>query len=95
MVLVVLVALLHWPIDLAGIEPFDAFAVTVAGTATIAVAVVGLAASAVVPMAYCRFGCPTGALLTGLRYNRHSDRFTKRDALAVALLILAIVARLL
>lgn len=90
---VLLVALWHWPLDLAAIEPFDAFSWGVAGAATISVAIVGLAASALVPMAYCRFGCPTGALLNGLRYNRHSGRLTRRDALALVLLAAALAVR--
>ena len=60
LLLVVLTAVLHLPINLASIEPFDAFVFWIAGAATLTIAVVGLAFSAIVPMAYCRFGCPTG-----------------------------------
>jgi polyferredoxin len=90
LVLVVLTAMLHWPINLAGIEPFDAFLFWIAGTAALTIAVVGLAASALVPMAYCRFGCPTGAMLEYVRYQGQSDRFSRRDALAAGLLLLAL-----
>ncbi len=87
---VLLTAMLHWQVNLAGIEPFDAFFfLKIVGTASLAIAVVGLTASAFVPMAYCRFGCPTGVLLNQLRYNARSDRLTRRDAVAVMLLMLA------
>jgi polyferredoxin len=91
LVVVLLTALLHWPLNLAGVEPFDAFFfLEVAGVASLVIAVVGLIVSAFVPMAYCRFGCPTGALLNHLRYNARSDRLTRRDAIAAAMLVLAI-----
>lgn len=87
---VLLTAMLHWPLNLAGIEPFDAFFfLEIVGVASLVIAIVGLIGSAFVPMAYCRFGCPTGALLNHLRYNARSDRLTRRDAVAVTLLLLA------
>jgi transcriptional regulator of nitric oxide reductase len=89
--LVLLTALLHWPLNLAGIEPFNAFSVGIAGAATITVAVIGLAASCFVPMAYCRYGCPTGSMLDYLRYHGRSDRLSRRDLFAVGLLLLAIL----
>jgi hypothetical protein len=88
-----LVAILHWPFHLTAIEPFDAYVFRVAGWATIAIAVVGLAAALKVPMAYCRFGCPTGALLNFLRFNSHSDRLTAQDCLAAVFLLLALGLR--
>lgn len=86
---VLFVAMCRLPFSLVDIEPFDAYLLGIAGWATITVAVVGLAASLFVPMAYCRFGCPTGTLLNYLRYNSRSDRLTRRDALALAALALA------
>jgi uncharacterized protein with FMN-binding domain len=91
LLLVVLVAMLHLPVNLAGIEPFDAFLFWIAGTATLTVAVVGLACAAVVPMAYCRFGCPTGLMLDYVRLHGRSDRITRRDFVAVGLLAVALV----
>jgi polyferredoxin len=85
--------MLHLPVSLAGIEPFDAFLFRIAGWATLVIALVGLVAAALVPMAYCRFGCPTGAMLDYLRYSARSDRFTRRDVVALALLALAVVIR--
>jgi Na+-translocating ferredoxin:NAD+ oxidoreductase RnfG subunit len=91
LVLVVAVALGHWSVDLTGIEPFDAYALRAAGVATIVVAIVGLVASLFVPMAYCRYGCPTGALLGFLRRNRRSGQLGLQDALAAILAVAAAV----
>jgi Na+-translocating ferredoxin:NAD+ oxidoreductase RnfG subunit len=76
--------------SLVDIEPFDAWLLSVAGTATIAVAGIGLVASLFVPMAYCRFGCPTGALLQFVRKNRRSSEITGRDHFAIVCLMVAI-----
>ncbi len=89
LLVVVLTAMLHLPIDLASLEPFDAFIFWIAGTAALVIAAVGLAASTVVPLAYCRFGCPTGAVLEYVRFRGSSDRLTRRDLVAVGLLVLA------
>ena len=86
---VVVIALWQLPVDLAGLEPFDAYAVRAAGGATIAIAVVGLVASLFVPMAYCRYGCPTGALLGYVRRNAKSGRLTLRDAFAALVALVA------
>ncbi len=56
---VVFVALTQAPFSLVDIEPFDAYAWRRQRGRTCAVAIVGLVASLFVPMAYCRFGCPT------------------------------------
>ena len=61
--------MLSLPVSLVDIEPFDAWVFRVAGWATITVAIVGLVASLFVPMAYCRYGCPTGALLKFLQVS--------------------------
>ncbi|MFG0331967.1 MAG: 4Fe-4S binding protein, partial [Maioricimonas sp. JB049] len=90
LVWVIIVAMTHSPFSLVDIEPFDAYVFRIAGWATMTVAVVGLIASAFVPMAYCRYGCPTGALLDWLRLNARSDRLTWRDGLAVGLVLLAL-----
>ena len=88
---VVLVAMLHLPFSLVDIEPFDAYVWQIAGWATIGIAVAGLFASLFVPMAYCRYGCPTGAVLGYLRFNAGSDRLTRRDAIAVGMFVLAVI----
>ena len=51
---------------------------------------IGLIASCFVPQAYCRFGCPTGALLNFVRARGPTDHFSRRDALAGILLASAV-----
>ncbi len=86
LLLVVIVAMNGSAFNLASIEPFDGFAFRVAGWATIGVFVVGLSASLVSPMAYCRYGCPTGAMLGFLKFRADSERIGLRDWAALALL---------
>jgi NosR/NirI family nitrous oxide reductase transcriptional regulator len=85
-------ALFRLPINLVDLEPFDAYLWQTAGWAAIAIAVIGLAASAFVPMAYCRFGCPTGAVLDYVRLHGRADRLSSRDAFAAVCLMLAVGA---
>ncbi len=89
LLLTLIVALLALPLDLAGLEPFAAYVLRSAGVATLVVAAVGLVASFFVPQAYCRFGCPTGALLNFVRTRGPTDTFTRRDLAALALVALA------
>lgn len=89
--LVLLTVMLGWRVNLNAIEPFDAYLFRIAGWGTIAVAVAGLIASLFTPMAYCRYGCPTGALLKFVRYAGHADGFGTRDVLALAFLLGAAV----
>jgi hypothetical protein len=85
------VVMLVLPHDLAAFEPFDAYAIRAAGWATIAIAVAGLVASCFVPMAYCHYGCPTGALLNFIRGRGPADRFGRREIAALFLVLLAFV----
>ena len=93
LVLATITALLHLPLNLVDLEPFDAYLPTVAGVAALLIFAVSLVVSAFYPMAYCRHACPTGALLDHLRLNSRSDRFTWRDAALVACLTVAVLAR--
>ena len=87
---VLAIGILHLPFSPVDIEPFDAWLWTIAGTATITIAVAGLAASAFVPMAYCRFGCPTGAVLNfAVRPRKHG--WQTQDKAALFLLISAAI----
>lgn len=95
LLLVVLTAMLHWRINLAGIEPFDAFLFWISGAASIGLALGGLVVSRFVPMAYCRFGCPTGAVLSYVRYDARSGRLHARDGVALVLLTVALALRAL
>lgn len=79
--------------NLNALEPFDAYIFRVAGTASIALAIAGLVASLFQPLAYCKYGCPTGALFKMLRFTGTGDRLGLRDWLAAALLgVLAVLA---
>jgi Na+-translocating ferredoxin:NAD+ oxidoreductase RnfG subunit len=90
LVAVVVISLLGLNINLNALEPFDAWLIRVAGWGTLLVAVVGLVASLFVPMAYCKYGCPTGALFKFLRYAGHGDTFGRRDLAALLLIGLAL-----
>ena len=84
-----------WTVDLNALEPFDAYVIRVAGWASIAIAVGGLVVSLFQPLAYCKYGCPTGALFKLLRFTGDADRLGLRDWLAAtALLVAAFSARL-
>ena len=76
---VVVVATSKSTFNLASIEPFDGFGFRVAGWATILILALGMLLSLVSPMAYCRFGCPTGAMLGFLKFRADSHRLGVRD----------------
>jgi polyferredoxin len=86
----VLVTMASLTFSLVDIEPFDAWVFRVAGWPTITIAVVGLFASLFVPMAYCRYGCPTGTMLNYLRRHARSGEWTRRDWAALALVAWAL-----
>lgn len=92
--LVLLTVMLGWRVNLNALEPFDAYLFRIAGWGTIGVAVAGLVASLFMPMAYCRYGCPTGALLKFVRYTGAADRFGMRDAVALVFVLGAAVIHL-
>ena len=73
------------------LEPFDAYIWEVAGGITIAIALLSLLASAFVPMAYCRYGCPTGAILKLFEFGKNDHGWTRRDYSSFGLLILSIL----
>ena len=91
LVMILGVVMLVLPSDLAAFEPFDAYAIRTAGWATIAIAIAGLAAACFVPMAYCHYGCPTGALLNFIRSHGPADRFGRREIAALLLVLIAFV----
>ncbi|MFO0944213.1 MAG: hypothetical protein U0930_26185, partial [Pirellulales bacterium] len=64
-------------------EPFNAYIWSVAGASSIILALVSIVISAKVPMAYCKFGCPTGRLLEYTRRTRQSGKLNWQDALVV------------
>lgn len=85
----VLVTLLALPLDLAGFEPFDAYVLGGAGVLSVGLAVISLLTAPVVPMGYCRYGCPTGALLRWVRVEKRA-RLSAGDAFAGLLLLLTV-----
>ncbi|HET6252216.1 MAG TPA: 4Fe-4S binding protein [Tepidisphaeraceae bacterium] len=88
----IFVVMIDWPVNLAAIEPFDAYSILhrIGGIATIAIAVGSLIAAAFVPMAYCKYGCPTGAILSFVRSHGKADRFGRKDIAGALLLMLTI-----
>jgi NosR/NirI family transcriptional regulator, nitrous oxide reductase regulator len=88
--LVLFVTMEKVPFNLAGIEPFEAYLIRTAGAATIAVAVIGLVAATFVPMAYCKYGCPTGMVLSFIRSHGKADAFGRRDLVAGLLVLLSL-----
>ncbi len=73
------------------LEPFDAYVWEVAGGITIAIALLSLLASAFIPMAYCRYGCPTGAMLKLFEFGKNDQGWSRRDYFSFALLVLSIL----
>lgn len=95
LILVFAAVLFRLRINLAAIEPFDAWLFQVAGWASVSIALAGLAASVFVPLAYCKYGCPTGLLLKFIRSRGTGERFERRDLVAGVLLAAAVVAYIL
>ncbi len=81
-----------WAVELNALEPFDAYVIRVAGPASIAIAVIGLVASLFTPLAYCKYGCPTGAVFKLLRFTGDADRLGVRDWLAAGLIAIGALA---
>ena len=84
-------ATLAWPRwSLGEVEPFDAWILGSAVAIPLGLAIAGLAASVFVPQAYCKYGCPTGALLKYVRTSSTDERWARRDTIAA--LVLAVGA---
>ncbi|MEQ8766687.1 MAG: 4Fe-4S binding protein [Planctomycetota bacterium] len=75
------------PLDLADLEAFDAVSWPDASHIAIGLAIGGVLLSLVIPKAYCRFGCPTGALIELVRTPRNAARWRWRDTVAGVCLI--------
>lgn len=86
-----LALLAGWKMNLANFEAFDAWVWRVAGWPSVVLAVLGLALSLVIPQAYCRFGCPTGALLGFIRSSGSADRWNLRDWAALGILAVSVL----
>ncbi len=70
-------------------EGFDAWLWRSAGLATIVIAILGLISSIFSPLAYCKYGCPTGALFKFLRKSSGTNCLSLRDLIAGGLCLLA------
>jgi len=81
--------------NFAALEPFDAYLFPAAGIATVVVFVLGLVASFFHPMAYCKFGCPTGELLEASRFHRSKEGWGTRELVAALLLVCALLGYLM
>lgn len=82
-----LIAVIFPAATLAVFEPFDAWVLKTAAVVSGIIAIAGLAASVFVPQAYCRYGCPTGALLKFVRKRGAGDAFARQDGIALLLLL--------
>lgn len=87
--LVLFAAMLAWRLDLNALEPFDAYLFRVAGWGVIALAVAGLVWSLFTPLAYCRYGCPTGAVFKLLRVTGAGDCLGWREVLIAVAIVIA------
>ncbi len=76
--------------DLSRWEPFYGYLWQYAPAVSIGFAVGTIWLASRVPMAYCRWGCPTGSLLGYLRRSAASPRWGNGDWVAVSLLAIAI-----
>ncbi len=70
-------------------EPFNAYIWTIAGVSSVALAIGSIVISMKVPMAYCKYGCPTGRLLEYTRRTKQSGKLIWQDG--VVLLVAAVV----
>lgn len=86
---IVCAVMLAWRVDVNLLEPFDAYVFRVAGWGVITLAAAGLLWSVFTPLAYCRYGCPTGALFKLLRVSGRADRLGWREAVAAGCVLTA------
>src|SRR6056297_107103 len=74
---------------LSQLEPFDAWLWWTGAGGSVLLAIASLVLSLFSPMGYCRFGCPTGQLLSYIRWHRRAGDWTPGDSLAAGLLVAA------
>ncbi len=85
-----LIQLLEIPVELAELEAFNAYTISLSGWFSISLATLGLIASLFYRQPYCHYGCPTGAVLNFVRSHGQADHFQKKDWFALALFCWAI-----
>ena len=69
-----LVLIRPWEVNLAWLEPFDAYLLGIGFSFSSLVAVASLLAARTSPMYYCRNACPTGKVFDYVRRDSKSDR---------------------
>jgi thiamine biosynthesis lipoprotein ApbE/Na+-translocating ferredoxin:NAD+ oxidoreductase RnfG subunit len=85
-------AALAWPrFSLGQLEPFDAWVLGTAVAIPLTLAVAGLVAAVFVPQAYCKYGCPTGALFKFVRSANQAETWSRRDTWAAGILAVGAV----
>ena len=85
-------AALLWPRwNIGQVEPFDAWILGIGVAIPLTLAVVGLVASVAVPQAYCKYGCPTGALFKFVRSANQAETWGRRDTWAASILAVGAV----
>jgi thiamine biosynthesis lipoprotein ApbE/Na+-translocating ferredoxin:NAD+ oxidoreductase RnfG subunit len=85
-------AALLWPRwNIGQVEPFDAWILGIGVAIPLTLAVVGLLASVAVPQAYCKYGCPTGALFKFVRSANQAETWGRRDSWAAGILAVGAV----
>lgn len=89
LVIAYLTLLIRPSVDLSSWEPFHAYLVRIAGWSSLALATGSLVLAVMIPMAYCRWGCPTGRLMDYLRLSARSGRIQPADLVGVLLLAIA------
>jgi len=81
-------AALVWPRwSLGQIEPFDAWVLSGVALSSLILAGLGLVVAVFIPQGFCKYGCPTGALLNFTRTQSQHETWAKRDTFAVLLLL--------
>ncbi len=94
MLVVAYLSLLLVPkVDLSSWEPFHAYLFQIAPWGALVLAIGSLVLAAMIPMAYCRWGCPTGRLIDYVRLSATSGRIQRSDLVAIGLLVAAVVVR--
>jgi NosR/NirI family transcriptional regulator, nitrous oxide reductase regulator len=90
LVFALVILLVNWRLNLAHLEAFDAWSWRAAAIGAVVLAAAGLVAALFIPQAYCRYACPTGALLNFVRSTGSGDRWSRRDTCAIFVVGLAI-----
>ncbi|MEY3529268.1 MAG: Thiamine biosynthesis lipoprotein ApbE precursor [Verrucomicrobiota bacterium] len=88
-------AALLWPRwSLGQLEPFDAWLLSGVALSSAIIAVLGLIVAVFIPQGFCKYGCPTGALLNFTRTQTKHETWAKRDTFAALLLLVGVLLTL-